>query len=772
MAYHCTLTGEDIHVINTWTYANSAARAAATGFTADDVYKVAVQEDDYSIWILVDNSPITWMQLGGVVVSTINHCDLNNLLVDCHTQYMPTDASRAFTQPVSGQDPTLDNHLTTKVYTDTQDAAVFAAANSYSDAGDTATLSAANSYSDAASANALAQANTYSDSVSAAAQEFENYVTQMWDDENEPTGFVNRTDSTLSFDDGTRTLTISGASYDFYIDGVKFTKTGSSNKQITDTEGLWWFYFDSNGTLQATQTFATSLILNNALVAIVYWDATNNSAIYFGDERHGITMDGITHAYLHLVFGTKWISGLGLANFDIDGDGNSDSHAQFSVVDGVIYDEDLRHSIENGNLQTLAPTAYIPVYYLDGASAYWRKDTATAFPVKSFSGGSGRLAWNEFTGGAWQQTEVSNLQFVLCHIFATNDINEPVISIQGQATYNSIAAAREGATTEINSLVTGDMPFVEFVALGTVIYQTRDTYTNSVKARTRTTDEGADYIDFRTSNIAGGSASTSDHGSLSGLLDDDHPQYMPVNASRAFTAPVSGVDPTLDNHLATKLYTDTASANALSQAEDYADAGDVATLAAANMYSDLASANALTQALAADIDTFIGLTDTPSGYSGKGLQLVRVNVGETGLEFVPSGGGTSDAVDNDYENTESEGESSTSSTTFQQKLRLTTSVLPSGNYMLQWYAEGRHSDIGDAIEMQIEEDDTTVHGLVRFYSGDSGGTNWIQDFQPFSGHRILEDFSGSHTFDIDYRAVGGGTSAEIRRARITIWRMN
>lgn len=118
MAFHCELTDLDIHVINTWTYANSAARDAATGFTSDDVYKVAVQTDNNSVWMLVDESPITWQALGGVVISEISHCDLDNLLVDCHTQYMPTDASRAFSQPVCGAPPTIGAHLTTKAYVD------------------------------------------------------------------------------------------------------------------------------------------------------------------------------------------------------------------------------------------------------------------------------------------------------------------------------------------------------------------------------------------------------------------------------------------------------------------------------------------------------------------------------------------------------------------------------------------------------------------------------------------------------------------------------
>ncbi len=49
-----------------------------------------------------------------------------------------------------------------------------------------------------------------------------------------------------------------------------------------------------------------------------------------------------------------------------------------------------------------------------------------------------------------------------------------------------------------------------------------------------------------------------DHGSLTGLTDDDHTQYVPTDASRGFTATVSGIDPTQDYHLATKSYVDSA----------------------------------------------------------------------------------------------------------------------------------------------------------------------------------------------------------------------
>lgn len=65
------------------------------------------------------------------------------------------------------------------------------------------------------------------------------------------------------------------------------------------------------------------------------------------------------------------------------------------------------------------------------------------------------------------------------------------------------------------------------------------------------------YVDSAITTATG--SLTTDHGSLVGLVDDDHLQYVPVNADRGFTATVSGVDPTQDYHLTTKSYVDSVS---------------------------------------------------------------------------------------------------------------------------------------------------------------------------------------------------------------------
>jgi hypothetical protein len=58
-----------VHQPFNWSYADATARGAATGFVAADVGKLARQLDDDSLWMLTDDSPETWVQIGGTGVS-------------------------------------------------------------------------------------------------------------------------------------------------------------------------------------------------------------------------------------------------------------------------------------------------------------------------------------------------------------------------------------------------------------------------------------------------------------------------------------------------------------------------------------------------------------------------------------------------------------------------------------------------------------------------------------------------------------------------------
>ena len=340
----------------------------------------------------------------------------------------------------------------------------------------------------------------------------------------EPTGFPSRADSAVTFDDLSRTLTITptSTSFDVYVKGKKFTKTEDSIV-INDDSGNHYVFYDEFGSLTETSIFDVSIFTDNALVAIVYWNNETNSHIYFAEERHGLTMDGATHGYLHTVFGARYLLGLALEDFSVNGTGDVAADAQFVSDQGKIRDEDL--------LIEIAQQDDIPILYREGS--LWRKKSADAYPV-IYSGTAGytelRLPYNRFNGTSWSLSQVNNNSFVLVHFFGTNDKDHGVVGIQGINQYSSISAARNAASTEISSL--SGLPFAEFVAIGSVVFETANGYTNVPKARTRSVN-GGDYVDFRGTQLYTPAGEATTHSLLSGLANDDHIQYLLVGGSRA-----------------------------------------------------------------------------------------------------------------------------------------------------------------------------------------------------------------------------------------------
>jgi len=352
-------------------------------------------------------------------------------------------------------------------------------------------------------------------------------LTSNFDTQNEamkePTGFPNRTDSAITFDDFTRTLFISatGASFDVWIKGTLYTFPSlvAIGKQISTTAGNHYLYFDASGNLEETTTFSVDLFQDNAMVAIVYWNPDTNTHTYLGDERHGMQMDGATHGYLHTVFGTRYLTGLALQGFEADGDGSSNAHAQFTSDSGTIRDEDL--------LLSILDQSQIPVLFRQGS--LWRKKAGDSYPI-IYNGTAGytgtRVPFNEFVTGNWQLTQITNGNYVLVHYFATNDQDNPVIGIMGINQYPNAPQARAACETEIGSL--SGLPFAEFTAIGSVIFQSNSAYTNTPKAIVVSSNPtiGEIYVDFRGEQLYTPSGVATSHSLLSNLNSDDHLQYF------------------------------------------------------------------------------------------------------------------------------------------------------------------------------------------------------------------------------------------------------
>lgn len=349
-------------------------------------------------------------------------------------------------------------------------------------------------------------------------------------DTGEPTGITSVSESSLSFNASTRTFTITptGASFSFYQKGTKFVKTVAETLVIPNVTDTYYIYYNAAGSL-AYRT-GHYVFETDAPVATVYWNATAGSAPYFADERHGIALDWQTHEYLHRTRGAVLASGFEASNYIVGGDGSLDAHVQFDLANGTFFDEDLQVDVTHSNTPTantwqqdLQGPARIPMLYHSGTS--WVIDAPTNYPLKR---NSTLPQYNRNTGGVWDTAEVQNKNYATTWIVATNNLNYPIVGIIGQS-YSDNSGQAE-AVTFADLDLTG-FPVAEFRPLYKLIFKCSTGYSNTPKARLESI---WDIRLIQTTTVSNGV--TTDHGSLSGLGDDDHLQYVHISTARTISA--------------------------------------------------------------------------------------------------------------------------------------------------------------------------------------------------------------------------------------------
>ena len=122
-----------------------------------------------------------------------------------------------------------------------------------------------------------------------------------------------------------------------------------------------------------------------------------------------------------------------------------------------------------------------------------------------------------------------------------------------------------------------------------------------------------------------------------------------------------------------------------------------------------------------------------------------------------------------FQQAESLAESSTTSLTYIQKLRLTTTSLPAGDYMVQWSFEYSQQSNTEACESRIQVDDTTILGE---YAGAPNISYAQGGYYPAGGFAITTLTAGIHTIDVDYASSASNKSAYIKNVRLSIWRVS
>lgn len=120
-------------------------------------------------------------------------------------------------------------------------------------------------------------------------------------------------------------------------------------------------------------------------------------------------------------------------------------------------------------------------------------------------------------------------------------------------------------------------------------------------------------------------------------------------------------------------------------------------------------------------------------------------------------------IDKTIHTATAEGQDSTTSPDWQQKLRLTLNGIEDGTYIVQWYCELRHSTnvATERAEMRVEVNDMTEIGYSM----------WMYNiFEDAGGFAVATLSANDYTIDLDFHQQGGGT-AYIRRARLLFWRI-
>lgn len=291
-------------------------------------------------------------------------------------------------------------------------------------------------------------------------------------DNNDPTGFVNR-NTVLTFDNSTRKFKIDGI-HEVYFSGQS-ELFNSDSVIIPDVSALYIIYYDGSKLIAQTTSFPP---FTTPYIATVYWNTSIDMGL-LGEERHGMSMSSSTHEYLHNTYGVQYSFGLGIAVLDYT----------FTSDTGVIYDEDIDLSI--------SPATTTSILYKNGTTTFDWDTGSTAL----YKGAPGSLVYNDGNDLA----NVTSNQYVATWVFASNNIDDQILTILGQRTDVTITAARNNNTYQ--SLLLSDLPFKEIKLLYRIIWR----------------NDGTPYeetLDLRTSSISGNNYSPIQHSTLTGLSYD------------------------------------------------------------------------------------------------------------------------------------------------------------------------------------------------------------------------------------------------------------
>lgn len=348
-----------------------------------------------------------------------------------------------------------------------------------------------------------------------------------------------------TYDSTARTFTVTATNAYVWCNGVRYLKNGvETTAAHANTSGKWFLYYDSSGNLTVSSTAWD--ITTTAQVMMVNYRATGTKCVLAINEKHK-ALDGMgnfEHYYNHTTRGTQVISGFAASGYTLSTSTNntaaSPNALDYAIASGVILDEDIVT-----NCSQLAEVTTKRIYYKVGAAGEWDYSEVNSNGILNVGGD---IAYNQFTGGAWQQTAAgANNRWVNYFIGAvqqvdplTGSASNQIVVIQGQTLHTSLASAQGESPSSLSGLtdLTG-----EFAFLYRVTYR-RMTATNSQ----------IDSFDFVTANLVtiSNSFSPTSHSALTNRSDaNSHPASAISTDTTNFNDRLSSADDTVQKALDT-----------------------------------------------------------------------------------------------------------------------------------------------------------------------------------------------------------------------------
>jgi hypothetical protein len=326
-----------------------------------------------------------------------------------------------------------------------------------------------------------------------------------------PTGFPNRDDSEVTYDIGTKTISIGpkvpATEFKYFLDGVEYTIDSVQTPTAhDDTTGLYFFYWNAANELKFNTTIFN--ILTDVPIAYVFYstdsDGGGTDDGYLAEERHGSNRNPAAHLELHETLGTYIpdSADFTIGNYVEQPGAPIDSDNQFSLTEGEIADEDIRMS-----LPALPAVGPYTIFYRIGGSGAWQWTKTATVPITTAIGT--KMDYNQ-DAAPWQRTQSANNSFVNMWVFKTTSTYTDLQTIifMGQSNPTTLVEALSEDVTELDF---GTIPLVEYSPLYKITFGIKGTYTSTGECRIESVER---LLGTKVSVIQG---SQSNHDALSGL---------------------------------------------------------------------------------------------------------------------------------------------------------------------------------------------------------------------------------------------------------------